>query len=59
MKNRDIIVFAVILVYAAVRLYMKYGRKEKSDSTSATKTDSDTKFFSSSKEDEYEPYSKK
>ena len=59
MKNKDIIVLVAVLVYAAIRLYMKYGKKVKGDSAASTKTNSDSKFSSFSKEDEYEPYSKK
>ena len=59
MKSKDIAVLVAVLVYLAVRLYMKYGKKLKNDSTATTKTNADSKFSSFSKEDEYEPYSKK
>lgn len=59
MKNKEIIIFVAVVVYAAVRLYMRYGKKEKNNSDSTSKTNMDSRFNSSSKEDEYEPYSKK
>ena len=59
MKSKDIVVLVAVLVVLAVRLYRKYGNKVKDDSAATTKTNSDSKFFSSTGEDEYEPYSKK
>jgi len=41
------------------RLYQKYFKKDKDKSSSPTKTTSDSGFSSLSKDDDYEPYSKR
>jgi hypothetical protein len=57
MKDQtSIIIAAVAIAYGAVRIYQKYIKKDQANNTSAPKRGS---FSSSSKEDDYEPYSKK
>lgn len=55
MEKKDIIIFALVLAFVGLRLYMKYSKggmnkpgKSKESSTSVT----------SSKDDDYEPYKK-
>jgi hypothetical protein len=56
MKDQtSIIIAAAAFAYLAVRLYQKYIKKDTGNKSSSTKRDS----FSSSKDDDYEPYSKK
>jgi Tfp pilus assembly major pilin PilA len=57
MKDQTSIIIAVAATaYLAVRIYQKYIKKDQGKKNTATKSGS---FPSSSKEDEYEPYSKK
>ena len=57
MKDQtSIIIAAVAIAYLAVRIYQKYIKKDQGKNISSPKRDS---FQSSSKEDDYEPYSKK
>jgi hypothetical protein len=53
MDKRQIIIFAVVAVYAGIRLYQKYYKKSPASQPEKKKED-----FSSSSDD-YEPYSKK
>ncbi|MBK7132513.1 MAG: hypothetical protein IPH69_06725 [Bacteroidales bacterium] len=59
MEKKDIIIFAAVLAFLAVRLYQKYGKKDQKGTANEKKISSDTTFFSTSKDDDYEPYSKK
>jgi Tfp pilus assembly major pilin PilA len=59
MNTNQIIVIAAIFAVLAIRLYQKYMKKDKTNPESRTKTSSGSEFSSSSKEDDYEPYSKK
>jgi uncharacterized membrane protein YebE (DUF533 family) len=57
MKDQtSIIIAAAAVAYLAVRIYQKYIRKDQGKKNTAPKIGS---FQSSSKEDDYEPYSKK
>lgn len=57
MSKVDIIVLVAALTIVAVRLYKKYFKKVNTGQGSNTMSDSAR--YSSSKDDEYEPYSKK
>ncbi|HEY5470283.1 MAG TPA: hypothetical protein VIK07_07160 [Bacteroidales bacterium] len=59
MNKREIIILVAVMVFLAVRLYQKYKKKETKSSALDNKTSSGTGFPSSSKDDDYEPYSKK
>jgi hypothetical protein len=59
MNSRNIFIFVAVLTVVAVKLYQKYNKKGNNNSVADSKTYDDSKFSSSSKEDEYEPYSKK
>ncbi len=59
MDKTQIIIVAVSLALVAFRLYQKYVKKNKSITGTDTKTSSDSAFSPSSKEDDYEPYSKR
>ena len=56
MEKNQIIIIATVAAVAAIRLYQKFIKKNKSAGT-GTKTNSSD--FASSKDDDYEPYSKK
>ena len=58
MKDKLQVVFlAILFAFVGVRLYMKYFKKSGGKSADQKKTGSS--FASSSKDDDYEPYSKK
>jgi hypothetical protein len=57
--DKNIPVFAAIAVVLAVRLYMKYKKKDKTKAGTEAKSSVITSFPSSLKDEEYEPYSKK
>jgi hypothetical protein len=59
MDKTQIIIFSAAMVILAVRLYQKYIKKEKTKSETPEKPSSGSSFPSSSKDEEYEPYSKK
>jgi hypothetical protein len=59
MDKKDIIIFAVVFAFLAVRLYQKYTKKKSGKQESDNKTSSGSVFSSSAKDDDYEPYSKK
>ena len=59
METKDIIIFSAVIAFVAFRLYQKYGKKEQKGNANDRKASSDSTFFSNSKEDDYEPYSKK
>jgi hypothetical protein len=59
MDKRQIFIFAAIAVVLAIRLYQKFKKKDIITPGSDPKNSSDSSFPSSSKQEEYEPYSKK
>jgi len=59
MDKNQILVFSAIAAVLAIRLYMKYKKKDKIKPGTETKSSASTSFPSSSKDEEYEPYSKK
>ena len=59
MDKTQIIIFVCAMAFLAVRLYQKYIKKNKDNQASDKKPSSGTSFPSSSKDDDYEPYSKK
>lgn len=59
MNKRDIIILIAVMVFLAVRLYQRYIKKDSNSSASDKKISSGSGFPSSSKDDDYEPYSKK
>jgi len=58
MDRKNIIIFAAVFFAVAIRLYMKYIKKDNGKFGSEPKQ-STTSFPSSSKDEDYEPYSKK
>ncbi|MEI6049513.1 MAG: hypothetical protein WCS03_11490 [Bacteroidota bacterium] len=59
MDKTEIIIFAVAMVFLAVRLYQKFKKKDKGKPVADNKTSSGSVFSSTSKDDDYEPYSKR
>jgi hypothetical protein len=59
MDKTQIIIIAVTLAVLSARLYQKYIKKNKSTPGSNSKNSSGSSFPSSSRDDDYEPYSKK
>jgi hypothetical protein len=59
MHNSQILIFSAVMAFLALRLYQKYFKKDKDKSGTQTKSDSGTSFPSASKDEDYEPYSKK
>jgi hypothetical protein len=58
MKDQvSVIVAAVVLAYAAVRIYQKYIKKDKGEGPK--KSNGGSSFPAHSADDDYEPYSKK
>jgi len=59
MSTVEIFLLVFVFVVAAARLYQKYVKKNDAKSGQGTRESSGSLFTSSSKDDEYEPYSKK
>ena len=59
MDKTQIAVVAAAIAILGIRLYQKYVKKNKGQMGSGNKPDSGTSMPSSSKDDDYEPYSKK
>jgi len=59
MDKRQIFIFAAVAVVLAIRLYQKFKKKDNNKPGSDQKNPSDSSFPSTSKYEEYEPYSKK
>jgi hypothetical protein len=59
MHNSQILIFSAVMAFLALRLYQKYFKKDKDKSGAETKTNSGASFPSTSKDEDYEPYSKK
>jgi len=57
MEKSEIILLVAVLTFAGFRMYQKYVKKDGPQTGEKSKIT--TSFPSSSKEDEYEPYSKK
>jgi len=59
MDKSNIAVFAAVMGVAAFRLYQKYIKKDKNKTGSNANSSSGSAMPSTSKDDDYEPYSKK
>jgi len=59
MHNSQVILISAVVAVVALRLYQKYIKKDKSKTGNETKPFTGTSMPSSSKDDDYEPYSKK
>jgi len=59
MDKTQIILFSAAMAFVAVRLYQKYIKKDRTKTGTESKQNSGASFPSSSKDEEYEPYSKK
>ena len=59
MDTKDIVIFVVVFSYAGFRIYQKYFKKGTDKSKEPLKGSNDQKFSASSKDDDYEPYSRK
>jgi hypothetical protein len=59
MHNSQILIFSAVMAFLALRLYQKYFKKDKDKSGNETKINSGASFPTTSKDEDYEPYSKK
>jgi hypothetical protein len=59
MHNFQILIIIAVIAFLAIRLYKKYGKKNKNDQGINTNPSSGKSVPSSSKDEDYEPYSKK
>jgi hypothetical protein len=59
MDKTQIIIFSAAMAFLALRLYQKYIKKDKSKSGTDREANFSGSANSSSKDEEYEPYSKK
>jgi uncharacterized membrane protein YebE (DUF533 family) len=59
MDTKDVILFGAIIAFVAFRLYQKYVKKDQKGTANDKSTSADSTFFASSKDDDYEPYSRK
>jgi hypothetical protein len=59
MEKKDIIILVAVFAALCFSLYRKYIQKNKKKSGSLSGTQPGSSFTSSSKDDDYEPYSKK
>jgi hypothetical protein len=59
MNKSEIILIVSVFLALGFSLYRKYIRKDKGNLRSGSGMKSDSSFSSSSKDDDYEPYSKK
>jgi hypothetical protein len=59
MSNIEIILIAVVFGFAGFRLYQKYIKKNSGKAGAGSDKHSGSTFSSQSKDDDYEPYSKK
>jgi hypothetical protein len=57
MDKSEIILLTVVLIFASVRIYQKYFRKNQNSRRESNKGNADQ--LSTSREDDYEPYSSK
>jgi hypothetical protein len=59
MDKTQVIIFSAAMAFLVFRLYQKYLKKGKFKPGDKNKTPSGSGFSSSTKDDDYEPYSKK
>jgi hypothetical protein len=59
MHNSQVILISAVVAVVALRLYQKFVKKDKSKTGNETKPFSGSSMPSTSKDDDYEPYSKK
>jgi len=59
MDTKQIIIFSVAMAFVAFRLYQKYYKKNTPGSSDENKSSKGNTFSNHSKDDDYEPYSKK
>jgi len=61
METKDIFIFGFIIIFVGFRLYQKYYKKDagKGKAGPGKSLSTGSSFPSSSKDDDYEPYSKK
>jgi hypothetical protein len=59
MDTKQIIIFSVAMAFVAFRLYQKYYKKNTPGSSDTNKGSTGNALTHSSKDDDYEPYSKK
>jgi hypothetical protein len=59
MNKSEILLFTFAMVFLAIRLYQKYFKKDKIKPKTDVKSSSGSRFSSDSKDDDYEPYSKR
>jgi hypothetical protein len=59
MDKTQIFIYSAVIALVAVRLYQKFVKKDKGKLGSDAKHGSDNSMLYSSKDDDYEPYSKK
>jgi hypothetical protein len=59
MDKSQIIIISAILAFAGIKVYQKYIKKDKTKTGTENKSSSGMPFSSGSKEEDYEPYSKK
>jgi hypothetical protein len=61
METKDIFIFGFIIIFVGFRLYQKYSKKKSGEgnATPGKSVSTGSIFSSSSKDDDYEPYSKK
>jgi uncharacterized membrane protein YebE (DUF533 family) len=59
MNKKDILLYAAIFIGLAFSLYRKYIKKNQEKTGKGPSQQSGSQFSSTSKDDDYEPYSKK
>ena len=61
METKDIFIFGFIIIFVGFRFYQKYSKKKSAEgnATPGKSVSTGSVFNSSSKDDDYEPYSKK
>jgi hypothetical protein len=59
MDKNQIIIVITLIIFVAYKLYKRYGNNKKIKTTTNDKSSTGSKFLSTGKEDDYEPYSKK
>lgn len=59
MNTTEVIIFSAAMAFLVFRLYQKYIKKGKGKPGAGTNHFSGSSFSASSKDDDYEPYSKK
>ena len=59
MNTTEVIIFSAAMAFLVFRLYQKYIKKGKGKQETGTDHLSGSSFSASSKDDDYEPYSKK